>query len=338
VAFFVLFTVLFVIFGGLWSFLFAFVFAYGISWLLRKLYLHKRLPDPVDECVLITGASQGLGKDAAFRLSELGFYVFAGIRNESDAKLLTSQAKNPAKIVPILLDITNREQIEAGVLVIKNFLKKKQVKLIGLINNAGYSEMCPLELIGRDKLTKQFDVNVVSHVSQAFLPLLREFASPSRTSRLIFVSSALGRINLPVMAPYCASKHALESVTDGFRMELRKFNIDVISIQPGVISTQFRTTTPEISAENLQTAKDSKGIYCSQDIVQFYSKMIENFMKGYSSVQSPPKVVSDVIEAAMLDSKPYTRYQAGRDSQLVIPIIEFIPERITDILLTRNQK
>jgi len=324
--FFVLFIVLLLITGGVWTILFSFFMAASLSWIWRN-FSQKKLPI-TGEAILITGASKGIGKDAALRLSDLGFYVFAGIRDEADAKILQSASKNPTRMIPVLLDITKKDIIDASLLVVKNVLRKKGLKLVGLVNNAGYNENGPLELIQRDRLLKQFEVNVVGQVmvTQAYLPLLRDVSSSNRTSRIVFISSGSGLVTLPMNAPYCASKHALESIADGFRIELKQFQIDVVIIEPGSVVSSFRSVTAETSSQMISMAKSNE-MYCSKEVIEEYEKTMERNKRSGS--QSPTFVVSEAIEEAVLSSKPLTRYFVGKSSS-VFGFIQLLPETILD--------
>jgi len=291
---------------------------------------------PKGGAVIITGSSRGLGRDLTYHLSERGWTVFACVRSEIDAQKLQKEAKNPAQIVPILLDITQQDLIDASLVVTKNYLNQKKLRLVGLINNAGYNEMSPLEIISKETLIKQFDVNVFSQVevTKAFLPLLRESTTNQYKSRVIFISSGMGRVSVPIMIPYCASKAAIETIADGFRMELNKSNIEVIVIQPGSIKTDFKSTGAQNCSQNLDKQSN---LYCSEQIVNDYRKMVDNFLKSYHGFQQgKPLIVSETVELALTDSHPYTRYQAGFDASILTPIYEFVPERITDFVLTRR--
>merc|ERR1711916_258246 len=109
-------------------------------------------------------------------------------------------------------------------------------------------------------------------VSQVFLPLLRKRkrGSSSLTSRLVFVSSGVGRISFPKLGAYCASKFCLEGIADAFRGELRKWNVDVCVVQPGAISTEFTNTRLKTLGANVVDNTANDHLHCSPEVAQVY--------------------------------------------------------------------
>ena len=163
--------------------------------------------------MVITGASTGIGAASAVELGRRGFRVFAGIRKDSDGERLRGQSP---QIVPLALDVTDTCQIAAAAESVGQAVQ--EAGLAGLVNNAGIVVAGPLEILPLDQLRLQLEVNVVGQiaVTQAFLPLLRK-----ARGRIVNISSVNGRIAPPYMAPYAASKHALEALNDALRVELR---------------------------------------------------------------------------------------------------------------------
>ena len=231
---------------------------------------------PKDGAVLITGASSGIGYEAALELNKNGWTVFAGTRKESDFEKLKQKATNSTKLFEFLADVTNEEQLSDAVEKLTQVLKDKNLKLYGVINNAGYSEAGPLELQPIEKVRKQFDVNVVApiNISQKLLPLLRKSGSKERTSRLIFVGSMLDAITIPNTVTYCASKSAIKSICDGFRREVSPLypNVDVIYVRPGKIRTSFHTNR----SKNLNMKESSES-----EVFKTYQKASDKFELSY---------------------------------------------------------
>ncbi len=179
--------------------------------------------------VLVTGTSSGIGRATVRQLAGQGWQVFAGVRNQADARSLAAE---PGEVVPVELDVTSAEQIEAA---------REQVMAVtgggldALVNNAGIGVAGPLEALPPDALREILDVNVVGQVAvtQAFLPLLRA----SGGGRVLFVGSVGGRVTHPWGAPYHASKFALEAIADCLRVELEGQPVSVGLLEPGPIST-----------------------------------------------------------------------------------------------------
>src|SRR5216684_7141096 len=176
--------------------------------------------------IVITGASTGIGEACALRLDGLGYRVFAGVRRFADGEAL--KKKSSDRLSPVMLDVTSEESITAAVRTVGD------VPLAGLVNNAGIVVAGPLELIPIAMWRKQLEVNVIGQVAvtQAFLPMLR-----AGCGRIVNMGSIAGRSALPFSGPYCASKFALEGLTDSLRMELRQFGISVSIIEPGAVKT-----------------------------------------------------------------------------------------------------
>jgi NAD(P)-dependent dehydrogenase (short-subunit alcohol dehydrogenase family) len=166
--------------------------------------------------VLITGASRGIGKTVADHLSDRGWDVIAGVRTEEDGKRLRAADD---RITPVILDVTNESHLAA----LDNSLPDR---LDAVVNNAGVVVAGPIEFVPPAELRRQFDVNVVGQiaVTQAVMPRLRE----SR-GRVVFVSSLNGKISMPLVGAYAASKFAIEAVADALRIELKPWGFRWLS-------------------------------------------------------------------------------------------------------------
>src|SRR5215208_253241 len=173
--------------------------------------------------VLVTGASTGIGEATTLHLKELGFDVVGAVRKDEDADRLRSHGARTVK-----LDVTDSASIAAA------RSELGDAPLAGLVNNAGIAVAGPLEFLPLDQLRLQLEVNLVGQVAviQQFLPSLR-----AGQGRIVNVSSIGGRVALPLVAPYNASKFALEAVSDSLRRELLGQGVDVIVIEPGGVKT-----------------------------------------------------------------------------------------------------
>ena len=178
--------------------------------------------------VLITGASSGMGRATADFLAQNGFIVYAGTRTPQ--KLTEIQTQN---LIPITLDITSQQSIDDALSKITQ--ENRTIDI--LINNAGYGLVSSVELCSEEEMYNQFNVNVfgILRVSKAVIPLMRK----NRSGIIINISSFLGKIGLPLLTFYNASKYAVEGITDSLRYELKEFNIRVHSILPGFFATEF---------------------------------------------------------------------------------------------------
>jgi NAD(P)-dependent dehydrogenase (short-subunit alcohol dehydrogenase family) len=113
--------------------------------------------------ILITGASSGIGKATALYLSHRGYHVFAGVRKEQQAEDLTKETSS--EIQPVILDVTQRDQILAVIDRISDYTRSTRTGLVGVINNAGIAISGPLEFIPQEQLREQFQVSVFGQLA-----------------------------------------------------------------------------------------------------------------------------------------------------------------------------
>ncbi|BDU73498.1 SDR family oxidoreductase [Mesoterricola silvestris] len=182
--------------------------------------------------VLITGCSTGIGRALVGACRKEGWSVVATARN------LESLADLPGgeDLVRLSLDVTDPASLAAAVEACR------PLGLVGLINNAGYGQMGPLELLRPEELRAQFETNVVGlHAATcAFLPLIRAAAAPGE-GRIVQVASILGRMSVPMAGAYTASKHAVVALAETLRLEVAPA-VKVILVEPGAVRSEFRET------------------------------------------------------------------------------------------------
>jgi NAD(P)-dependent dehydrogenase (short-subunit alcohol dehydrogenase family) len=272
--------------------------------------------------VVITGASTGIGYAAARRLATAGFDVYAGVRNEADAARLRD-----AGLRPLTIDVTDRATIEAAAAEVGKAVGP--AGLAGLVNNAGIAVSGPVELIPIEDWRRQLEVNVIGQVAaiQAFLPLLR-----TGRGRIVNVSSLGGRIALPLVGPYAASKFALEAVSDSLRRELRGQGVDVSLIEPGGVKTPIWDKGLS-EADRIEAAMPPEGH-------RLYGKLVAALRRQVEAIQTKtgiePEAVAEPILHALTASKPRTRYLVGRDAKLQWAIARRVPDRLFDRLVARE--
>ena len=187
--------------------------------------------------VLITGASTGFGRDAAERLARRGHHVFATMRdlrgrNAEHRQSLERVATHEALELQVLeLDVTDEESVRHAVRSALDSAGHLDV----VINNAGVAGIGVTEAYTAEQFRQMFDINLfgVVRVNRAVLPSMRQ----RRSGLLIHVSSGAGRVTVPAMAAYCASKFALEALADAYRFELLPFGIDSVLVEPGIYRT-----------------------------------------------------------------------------------------------------
>jgi len=279
--------------------------------------------NPHQKTVLITGASTGIGHACALELDRRGWHVFAGVRQPEAAAALRQAATG--LLTPISLDVTESGSIAAAAAAITEAVG--EAGLSGLVNNAGIGISGPLELLPINDLRRQFEVNVLGAVAvtQAFLPLLR-----AARGRIVNISSISGRIALPAVGPYSASKFALEALTDSLRQELRPWGIQVISIQPGSIATP-------IWSKALADNRRQRRQYSPQAEALYGQKMDELLAAAEKAARRglPPERVAQTVAQALTTARPKTRYLIGLDARLGALLAHWLPDRLRDWLIMR---
>jgi NAD(P)-dependent dehydrogenase (short-subunit alcohol dehydrogenase family) len=185
------------------------------------------------QSILITGATSGIGRDAALRLARAGHLVLAGGRR-ADA-LATLAREGGGRLEPVVLDVTDPASVAAARELVDRRTGGRGLDV--LVNNAGFALPGPLEALAEEDLRMLFDTNVFGllAMTRAFLPGMRERGQ----GRVVNVGSIMGRVAMPLLGAYNASKHAVAALTDALRMELAPFGISVVLVEPGAIRTGF---------------------------------------------------------------------------------------------------
>jgi NAD(P)-dependent dehydrogenase (short-subunit alcohol dehydrogenase family) len=268
--------------------------------------------------VLVTGASTGIGEATVLHLRQLGFDPIAAVRKDEDAERLEGQGLRTTRI-----DVTDADQIAAA----REALGDEP--LAGLVNNAGIAVAAPLEFLPIDRLRQQLEINLIGQaaVIQAFLPALRRVRG-----RIVNVSSIGGRVALPLVSPYNASKFGLEGLSDSLRRELRPQGIDVILIEPGGVKTPIWGKAGQLADEML-----AEGM--PPDAERIYGDMIAAVRAGTTKIAQEtgiePREVAEAIGTALTARRPRTRYLVGRDAKIRGPMAKFLPDRVMDRLIGR---
>lgn len=179
--------------------------------------------------VFITGCSTGIGRALAEAFAARGCTVYASAR-----RIETVDDLAGAGCQTLTLDVTAAASIEAAVAQVK--ARSDRVDI--LINNAGYAAMGPLAELPVAALRAQFETNVIglAAVTQAMLPLL------GQGSRVIDIGSVSGILTTPFAGAYCATKAAVHAFDEALRMELAPLGVEVITVQPGGIESDFART------------------------------------------------------------------------------------------------
>ena len=194
------------------------------------------MPSP-QQVVLITGASSGFGRLIAETLARKNYRVFATMRNVNGrnaaaAREIRELAEGQSLALYALgLDVTDDASVDRAV----SEVTAKCGRLDVLVNNAGYGIMDLAESVTLAQAQRQFDTNFfgVLRMNRAVLPVMKRHGS----GLLLHVSSGAGRLVIPGMGLYCASKFAMEALAEVYRYELASQGIDSVVIEPGAYAT-----------------------------------------------------------------------------------------------------
>ena len=260
--------------------------------------------------ILITGASSGIGYDAALRLAEQGHRVYGAARRVELLEQLRERG-----VVPIRMDVTDEASMVDGV----NAIIDAEGRIDVLINNAGYGYMGAIENVTIAEAKRQLEVNVfgLARLTQLVLPYMRKQGS----GRIINTSSVAGKAVIPFGGWYNVSKYSVEALSDALRIEVKPFGIQVCLIEPGGIKTDWGI----IAADNLQNSS------LGTDYETSGLNMARLLRRGYTSnFLSNPKRVAKAITRAVNARKPRIRYRLGAGSGLIVILHAILPARWWD--------
>ena len=272
---------------------------------------------------VVTGSSTGIGRASALALARDGFRVFAGVRKAADGEALVAAAEG--ELEPLSLDVADADAIAAAA---ERVREATGGRLAGLVNNAGVAVPGPVEGVDLDELRRQLEINVVAQVAvtQAFLPQLR-----SAHGRIVFMSSVGGRMAFPYLAPYNASKHALEAIGDSLRQEVGPFGVGVAIVEPGSVATPFWD-------KGLAEGPKARAAM-NPELLELYGPALDQVEAASEKTAArgvPPERVADAVVHALTATKPKTRYLVGNDAKIQVGLRTILPDRVFDRLVARE--
>jgi len=251
----------------------------------------------MSKVVLITGTGSGMGKLTSEFLAENGYIVYAGSR-DIEGKVSSEHLK------PIYLDVTETESIKSAV----NTIIDKEGKIDVLVNNAGYGLLSTVEDGTDEEMFDQFNVNVFG-----LLKTTREVLSHMREARsgvIINISSFLGKMGLPLLAHYNASKYAVEGIVDSLRFETLPYNVRVHSIQSGLFGTNF---VKEGLVANVKTTSEDSP----------YSALVSHFVPIVAKAinEGPnPQPIADAVKEIIENDDADIFLAVGGEAETFVPL------------------
>jgi NAD(P)-dependent dehydrogenase (short-subunit alcohol dehydrogenase family) len=253
----------------------------------------------MEKIAIVTGSSSGIGFETALDLAREGYFTYATMRNTKKGDTIKEIAKKEnLKLETLELDVDKEDSVKNAI----NKIVKEKGRIDILVNNAGYGLFGCLEDISMEELKAQFETNFfgVVRVSQSVIPVMRK----QKSGIIVNVSSVAGKIGFPVSPGYISSKFAIEGLSESMRYELSPFGINVIIIEPGVIKTNFMSSTK----------KSLKSDSAYKDIT---NKVIMGITM-MSEMGTPAKEVAATIIKAIKSENPLPRYVVGNDAMMFL--------------------
>ncbi|HEY8126365.1 MAG TPA: SDR family NAD(P)-dependent oxidoreductase [Methylocystis sp.] len=276
------------------------------------------------KAVVVTGASTGIGAACVDLLIEKGFLVFASVRKDSDAAALV--ARHGASVAPLLFDVTDADAIAAAARDVEARLSGET--LAGLVNNAGVAVPGPLLHLPIEDFRRQIDINLVGQlrIIQAFAPLLGAGAHRrGAPGRVVNMSSVAGRFAAPFLGAYNASKFGLEGLSDALRRELMVYGVDVVLIEPGMISTPIWDKAEGTDLDMFEgTAYAGPG------------RRMLKWLIGEGRRAPGPEVVASAVLRALTAPRPPVRIPVVRNRFTDYTLPRLLPARLADWLTARR--
>ena len=264
-----------------------------------------------EHVLLVTGSSSGIGRAVALEAARRGHRVFASARKTEDL----AGVEIPGRLTPLRLDVTDPASVSEAV----QEILRESGRIDALVNSAGFGQYGAVEDVSLELWRRQFDVNFFGTLEaiRAVLPAMRD----ARKGTIVPLSSIAGKIAIPFAAPYCATKHALEALSDALRVEVAPFGIRVVLVEPGPIATRFGETARALVLPFLNRSGPYSRFYRDAE-----RAMEVDFQKG----KLPPEAVASVVLRAIESRKPKTRYRVTTMARVFIPMRRLLPDRFFD--------
>lgn len=263
------------------------------------------------ELVLITGTSSGIGMSAALECAAAGHRVVATMRAPEKRKPLEEAARARG----VTLHVEQLDVTADGVGAKVRELTLKYGPFYGLVNNAGVAVGGAFEEQSEGEIREQFETNVfgLMNVTRAVLPSMRA----AQRGRILNVSSLSGRVALPLLSAYAASKHAVEGFSEALRWELEPFGVEVCLIEPGTFRTLVFSGSHRRAAG---TSKDGPYAHINETMERLAQDDVEK--------APPPDAVGKAIARLVSEPSPRFRTVIGIDARTMVTLRRMVPDRL----------
>jgi len=267
------------------------------------------------KAVLITGCSSGIGRATAERLAADGWKVYATARRPDSIEDLAAKGCDT-----LALDVTDEASMSAAV----EHVVAAEGAVGVLVNNAGYSQSGAVETVPLDQVRRQFETNVFGLVRmcQLVLPGMRD----QGYGKIVNIGSMGGRLVFPGGGFYHGTKYAVEALSDALRFEVRGFGVNVILIEPGLITTNFG----EAAVATVTHEDDGPYAHFNKSV----SKLTENAYNGpMARLGAGPEAVANTIAGALKAGRPKARYPVTLSAHLLINQRRLVPDQLWDLMM-----
>jgi NAD(P)-dependent dehydrogenase (short-subunit alcohol dehydrogenase family) len=274
--------------------------------------------------VLLTGATDGLGKAAAILLAEHGYRVFGAGRSAAKRAELDALARErKLPLESLEMEVSDDESVRRAVASV--YARAGQIDV--LINNAGTSYVACVEDMRMEDWRRQFEINFfgVLRVTQMVMPRMRE----RRCGRIVMMSSASGLVTPPTQGAYSASKHALEGLSNALRHELYPFGVATVLIEPGYIVTGIQQAAIELAQPYLD--KIQSGPYA-----KVYASAWAGAKSSRAKSKTSPEDCARIILQAIEAPHPKARYTVTPLATLVKWSKRLLPDSAIDRMIRRR--
>jgi NAD(P)-dependent dehydrogenase (short-subunit alcohol dehydrogenase family) len=268
------------------------------------------------KAVLVTGCSSGIGRATAQRLAADGWKVYATARRPETIDDLRERGCQT-----LALDVLDEDSMQRAVKTVSEAEGAVGV----LVNNAGYSQSGAVETVPLDAVRRQFETNVFGliRMCQLVLPGMRA----QHGGKIVNIGSMGGRLTFPGGGVYHATKYAIEAISDALRFEVRGFGVDVILVEPGLITTEFGRTA---AASVGQTGESGPYAKFNRRV----AKLTEGVYRGPLKVfGGGPESVAGTIAGALKADRPKARYPVTPSAHLMINQRRFTPDQVWDRIM-----
>jgi NAD(P)-dependent dehydrogenase (short-subunit alcohol dehydrogenase family) len=272
--------------------------------------------------ILVTGASRGIGMETALQLAARGFRVWASMRDPAHGAALEEEARRRGvKVETLRLDVTEPASVDTALAEIR----ARGGHLYGLVNNAGVTRSAYFEDFPEEEIRRVIEVNLfgVMNVTRRVLPLMRE----ARRGRIVMLSSLGGRIASVSMAPYFASKFAIEGFAEALMQEVAPCGIQVVIVEPGIVATEIWDKEKQL----VPAALNPGGPY-----YEYFCRAQAETDALVKTATVAPADVAAAITLAFTTRRPRLRYIVGWRGRLLISLRRHLPGEWFDRIYFRE--